>query len=273
MRRSMPALLLAGLLLALLPAGTAAAGGTVGTWQAMLGTGGANGSATVGTRAAGTGWLRFRATKLVAHGTYAVGIYRGTCRTVGTRIVVLPAPQADAAGKIGVTLGLDMGQAARVLAQSPLALRVGSGTRQRCGDLRLSLTRGTIPLDTAVRVPATADGARGRHDHGVTDVTVVDVDPAWAPDADPGDVGVAVHIQLWAIDATRHDPQYYAVRTASGIDLPPRPGVTPVFPAGKAAAGTMVEGWVTFLVPEDEVDGLRLVYSPASGVVILHALR
>jgi hypothetical protein len=273
MRRSMPALLLAGLLLALLPADAAAAGGTMGTWQAVLGTGGANGSATLGTRAAGTGWLRLRATTLVAHGTYAVGIYRGTCRTVGTRIVVLPTQQADVAGKVIRTVALDTVQAARVLAQSPLALRIGTGTRQRCGDLRLSLTAGIIPFDTAVRVPATTNDARGRHDHAVTDVAIVEPDSAWAPDAEEGDVGVAVHIQLRAIDVTHHDPQHYAVRTAAGIDLPPRPGMTPVFPLGKASAGTMVEGWVTFLVPEDEVDGLRLVYSPASGVVILHALR
>jgi hypothetical protein len=278
MRRWVPALLVAVLLVqahgptSALAVGTSAAG-TMATWQTALGGHGTNGTATAGTRAAGTGWLRLRATNLVAGGSYAIGIYRGTCRTVGTRIIVLPAQRADTSGRITRTLGLDPTQAPWLLASSPLALRIGVGTRQRCGDLRLALTGGPIPLGTAVRIPATTNGALGRHDHEVIDMIVVDPDPAWAPDAEEGDVGVAVRVRIRAIDATHHDPQRYAVRTAGGIDLPPRPGVTPVLPVGTAAAGGVVDGWVTFLVPEDEVDGLMLAYSPASGLVVLHELK
>ena len=83
-----------------------------------------------------------------------------------------------------------------------------------------------------------------------------------------GDAAVTVFVTIDAKAKTSHNSLYYGVRAPSGktwgrVVLG---GRGPSLPSSASApAGTHVEGWLTFVVPEADVDSLTLVYRMHSG--------
>lgn len=130
-------------LVSLAPARPAAAATVTDSWPAVVGTGGDNGTATV--RAFGTsgGSLVLKLRRLARSSTYAVSVYRGTCRERGTRLLSLPAIRTTSTGTAIRTITLTAPQIATVakfLRTTRAAVVIGSGAAARCGTFLKSTT-------------------------------------------------------------------------------------------------------------------------------------
>jgi uncharacterized protein DUF4352 len=83
----------------------------------------------------------------------------------------------------------------------------------------------------------------------------------WLPKA--GDAAVTIEIKVQAIAKTSYNPMYYSIRDASGktygrVILGYR--YESLGSSASMAAGTEATGWLTFLVPENKLNELTLVY-------------
>jgi hypothetical protein len=121
------------------------------------------------------------------------------------------------------------------------------------------------PLDEltgAVGQPVTLDGEQAH--------TVVRAERWWGGGTwvlKPGEAAVTVYVNVRALAGTTVNPLSYGVRGADGKT---RGRVVfgsrgPGFSSGTLAAGAVAEGWLTFVVPETDIDGLTLVYRMRSG--------
>jgi hypothetical protein len=84
----------------------------------------------------------------------------------------------------------------------------------------------------------------------------------------PGEAAVTVLVTIDAQAKTSHNSLYYGVRSAAGKTWGRVVvgGRGPTLPSSASApAGTHVEGWLTFVVPEADVNGLTLVYRMHGG--------
>ena len=127
----------------LTPASPAAAATVTDSWPAVVGTGGSNGTATI--RAFGTsgGSLVLGLRRLARSSTYAVNVYRGTCRERGTRLLALPSFRTTTTGTAVRTIALTASQVTTVtkfLRPTRAAVVIGSGSAARCGTFLKSTT-------------------------------------------------------------------------------------------------------------------------------------
>ena len=84
----------------------------------------------------------------------------------------------------------------------------------------------------------------------------------------PGEAAVTIHVAIDAQAKTSHNSLYYGVRSAAGKSWGRVVvgGRAPTLTSSAGApAGTHVEGWLTFVVPEADVNGLTLVYRMRGG--------
>ncbi len=118
-------------------------------WTGPVGTGGANGKATVRAFDTGAGSIALALVRLAPSTGYAVAIRRGTCAAPGTRIVAAGTARTTASGALATTRSLTAAQVAAVRAAasgtSRISVRVGSGAapaaprwRSRCRSPRRS---------------------------------------------------------------------------------------------------------------------------------------
>ncbi|MCU0506746.1 MAG: hypothetical protein MUE82_13480 [Chloroflexi bacterium] len=111
-------------------------------WKASVGTGGANGSATVRAfdTARGSAILSLRG--LTPSVKYAVTIRRGACGSLGTRVVTVGTFTSTKAGAIAATVPLTVAQVAALrgvaVGTTRVSVVVGSGAQARCGTLAKS---------------------------------------------------------------------------------------------------------------------------------------
>jgi hypothetical protein len=250
---------------------------TMATWKATFGTNAYYGTATLTASSSGTGSLVLRARRLVASGVYAITIRRGTCTAPGTLLATLPTTTAQRTGTISRTYPLTLTQMTPVLkAAASLTLWMIKGSSQRCGVLKAQLPRGVVTVNRRTLIPHTADGAVGMHWLTVLGAETWDPPPGWEGVVEDGEVALAVHVRMSAVEKTGYGPDYFAIRTPGhvdgDVDIPPQPGRQPMLPAGSLAPGRIADGWVTFVVLEDELDDLVLLYAPASGVPLFFAL-
>ncbi len=140
--------LLAALAIALPATGTAAS--TV-TWTASVGAGGANGKATMTAPAtAGTaGTLKLALKGLSASTAYPVKIARGTCAAPGSVLYTGPTQTSTSGGKIAKSLPIPAAKMNAIRLASALVIRVGTGTKLRCGPF----TGGPRPTATPTPTP------------------------------------------------------------------------------------------------------------------------
>lgn len=126
-------------------------------WQAKIGSAGANGTATIQAWTSGTGSLVLKLAKLRASVSLPVTISRGTCGSVGSRLLALPAIRTTASGAASRTSILTTAQVAKVWAATAgsarLAIRVGTGATGgvKCGVFALRYVPIGIVLPEAFR--------------------------------------------------------------------------------------------------------------------------
>lgn len=124
-------------MLAVAAIGPASAATVTSTWNAKVGSSGANGTARIQAFAAGTGALTLKLVKLKASSSQAVVISKGTCKTVGTTVLTLPSIRTTSAGATTRTVNLTGPQLTRINAATKgagkIAIRIGSGTSRKCG--------------------------------------------------------------------------------------------------------------------------------------------
>jgi len=156
----------------------ASAAALAGAWGAKVGTGGANGTATLRVLDDGTGSLALALVKLQPSASLTARIHKGTCGSVGSVVASLPPTRTTAAGAASRTSGLTASQARAVGAATAgtgrIALRVGSGSSVRCGaftvippDVAVAVSGATEPMSTGTTRTFTA-AVTGTSETGVT---------------------------------------------------------------------------------------------------------
>jgi hypothetical protein len=246
---------------------------TAATWKASIGSNAFYGTATLTASSSGTGSLVLRARHLVALRAYSITIRRGTCTAPGTLLATLPNTTSHRIGTISRTYALTVSQMTPVLkAAAQLTLWMTRGSTQRCGVLKAQLPRGVIPVNRRMLIPHTANGAVGMHWLTVLGAETWDPPPGWDGVVEDGDVALAVHVRMSAVEKIGYGPDRFAIRTPGHVDIPPQPGREPRLPFGTLTPGAIVDGWVTFVVNEDELGELILLYGPASEVLLTFAL-
>ena len=99
-------------------------------WQAKLGTGGSNGTATAQAYTSGTGSIALKLAKLRASTSLPVTISRGTCGSVGSTRFTIPAVRTTGSGTASRTSSLTAAQVTKLrtaMEQSGrVAIRVGT---------------------------------------------------------------------------------------------------------------------------------------------------
>jgi YVTN family beta-propeller protein len=135
-RRSLVPVLAITFLLALAPLAADAATVT-SAWTAKIGSGGANGTATVQGYSSGTGAVVLKLAKLKAATLLPVTINKGTCSSAGKVLVKLAAIKTTKTGTASRTTNLGASQVNAIKAAAAgtgkIAIRVGSGATTKCG--------------------------------------------------------------------------------------------------------------------------------------------
>ena len=231
--------LLAVALLVVAPA-TARAATVTNAWSARIGSGGANGTATLHLYTTGKGSLALKLAKLPAATSLPVTINKGTCSAVGTVLVTLPAIKTSSAGIAARTSSLTASQATSITnattGTGKIAVRVGTGKTAKCGPL--------APLPVQPYVAATI--SVGRHPHMAADA--------------PSGVWVTSY---WDNTLSRIDPATNSVLQTLSLAL-----------AGNAGPDAIAYGdgslWVTVIDADangNPLAGSVLRVDPASGQV------
>lgn len=258
--------ILATMLAALLAlaAATPTAAATVSSLRAPLGTGGANGYATLVATSTGIGTLRVVAKRLTARATYPVELRSGSC--TGPRLFALGSTVAASTGTIVKSYALTAVRISQATSAAKLYLRIGSSTRVRCGRFALVIPTGATTGMT-VKVPASPYGDAA-HLHTVQAFENW-TDPAgiWTPA--PGNVFVTALVRIDALGPMSYNLFDYRVRDTNGLQYLPTMGRDPGLGGGDLIAGGFVAGWLTFEVPAPQASSLTLVYSPSSGITVL----
>lgn len=118
-----------------------AEGGTVKrTWSASIGASGANGTSKIYGYTNGTGFLVTSLKGLGAARTWSVGIHRGTCAKLGSRILTFDPVRSAANGTATANHALDTARMSTIWkgtwAAGTVSLRLVSGSAVRCGTYR-----------------------------------------------------------------------------------------------------------------------------------------
>ncbi len=118
------------------PVGAATVGAS---WQAKVGSTGANGTATIQAYTTGSGSLALKLAKLKAATYLPVTLSKGTCASVGSRLITFPAIRTTSSGAAVRTSSLTVAQVTKLKAATTgtgkIAIRVGSSTTggTKCG--------------------------------------------------------------------------------------------------------------------------------------------
>jgi len=118
------------------PVGAATVGAS---WQAKVGSGGANGTATIQAYTTGSGSLAFKLAKLRAATYLPVTLSKGTCGSAGATLIRFPAIRTTSSGTAARTSSLTAFQVRQLRAAmtgtGKIAIRVGSSTTggTKCG--------------------------------------------------------------------------------------------------------------------------------------------
>ncbi|MCU0506610.1 MAG: hypothetical protein MUE82_12750, partial [Chloroflexi bacterium] len=111
-------------------------------WTASVGTGGANGTATVRSFDTARGSVVLSLRGLTPSAKYTVTIRRGACGSLGKQLAAVGTFTATKAGSVSATVLLRVAQLAAVRAAATatnrVSLVVGSGSKARCGTLAKS---------------------------------------------------------------------------------------------------------------------------------------
>ncbi len=210
------------------------------TWQAKIGSAGANGAAKIQAFGSGTGSIVLKLTGMKASTLMPVVISKGNCSVVGTTVATLASIKTSSTGTAARTSALTAAQVTAISKATRgtgrIAIRVGSGTARKCGQFA---------------VPTPVVGATigvGLYPQDVT----VDANGVWVTNAVSSSV-------------SRIDPKTNAVLSIANSDLP---GTTLPW-AVAAGFGSL---WVSMVAYDDTgetpVAGSVVRLDPLTGSVI-----
>ena len=171
--------LLAALAIALPATGSAAA---PATWLASVGAAGANGQAAiVAPVTAGTaGSLKLALKGLTASTAYPIKIQKGTCSAPSTALFTVASLRSTAAGKISKVVPIPAAKMNAIRAASSLVIRLGTGSKLRCGPFTGGMPRPTpTPTPTPEPSLAAAVGAQADIGEGLSGIAA-DASGVWA---------------------------------------------------------------------------------------------
>jgi hypothetical protein len=109
------------------------------TWRAKIGSGGANGTATIQAYTSGTGSIALKLAKLRASTYLPVKLSKGTCSSVGTTLITFPAIKTTSTGTAARTSSLTASRVTLIKNATKgtgrIAIRVGSSATGgvKCG--------------------------------------------------------------------------------------------------------------------------------------------
>jgi hypothetical protein len=267
------------LLLAALSATPVAAATTNQAWLARLGGLSAlNGTVTVNAYTTGNGIALLRLKGLARATAYSSGIYRGSCTSLGSRIVAMPIIRTTSTGTLAsnVSLTASAVSAMRTATKSPgrMAFVLGGGSLRKCATFT-NLTTATTAApcgtpDVCMGQPVSVESYL---------VTVTGVE-RWSGDVDADPIPgytfmtVRVRITLNSImvapgSKLNYPGLTYRVTTPTKLtwyDL--KSGVVrqPILAPGAVSFEAPLEGWLTFAVPTTEAGTLRL--APVPGIYV-----
>lgn len=237
-------------LVAILSAGAivpASAATVADTWNAKVGSSGANGTARIQAYTSGTGALALKLVKLKRSSTLPVVISKGTCSSVGSTLMTLASIRTTSSGALTRTSSLSATQIkairAATKASGKIAIRVGSGSTRKCGAFVF-----VKPIVVAPPAAVTATIPVGVFPHSVA----IDPTGVWVTNA--GDRSLS-----------RIDPATNTVLSVLAVNLP---GNT--IPVSVASGfGSL---WVSFESYDDtyttNVAGMVQRLDPVSGMLV-----
>jgi hypothetical protein len=157
-RSSRLVVVLAALLATQLVAAPAASGVTVKrTWVASVGTDGANGSSRIYGYTNGTGFLVTSFKRLGASRTWSLGIHRGSCSNLGSRILSFGSVRTAPDGTASANHVLDGTRMAAVWKATwdhrTVSLRLLSGSSVRCGTYRFPRATRVVVSGMGIDLP------------------------------------------------------------------------------------------------------------------------
>jgi YVTN family beta-propeller protein len=154
------------MLIAISAAGPATAATVTGTWNAKVGSGGANGSARIQANSAGTGSLTLKLSKMKPSTVLPITITKGTCSSVGPTVIKVASIRTTSKGAATRTSSLTTAQMKSIVAATKgggkIAIRIGSGSSRKCGAFVLApppaidptvsatIPVGVYPLDVTI---------------------------------------------------------------------------------------------------------------------------
>ena len=260
---------------------TPAAAATVNqSWLARVGgSSAANGTVTVNAYTTGNGVALLRLKALARSTAYSSGLYRGSCTSLGSRIVAMPVLKTTSTGGLSsnVSLSASVVSAIRTATKSPgrMAFVLGAGSLRRCATFSNVALAGTPPPPCGP-----PDVCMGQSiSVGSYLVTAIGVE-RWS-----GEVGaVPISGYTFVTVKVRIGPDPIVIAPGGKLDYP---GITyrlttptkltwydlksgvvrePALRPGTVSFEAPLEGWLTFQVPITEASTLRLV--PVPGVYI-----
>lgn len=274
------AILCAAFLLSLGLAGSASAATVNQAWLAKLGGSSAtNGTVTVNAYTTGTGVALVRLKALARATAYSSGLYRGSCTSLGSRLVALPVIRTSSTGTLATNASLSASvvTAIRSATKSPgrMAFVLGSGSLRKCATFSNVALSGTPPPpcgppDICMGQPVSVESYH---------VTATGIE-RWSGElGDPpinGYVYVTVRVRI-SLNSVMVSPgsllNYpgleYRLTTPSKLtwfDLKAAIVRQPALVPGTVSYDKPLEGWLTFQVPTSEANTLRLV--PVPGIYI-----
>ncbi|MBF8290485.1 MAG: 40-residue family beta-propeller repeat-containing protein [Chloroflexi bacterium] len=213
------------------------------SWQAKI----VAGTATISAYTNGTGALALKLTGLKASTSYATIIYRGTCSTVGAKLLTLVSFATTSAGAATKSIALTSSHVGSITSATSggntIAIRVGAGTLTKCGLF-------TVQPVVAARV-SLGNQAFGLAADG-TSVWTVNWDDATVSRINPATnivtatIAVGRHPDSIASDGTSVWVTNQGDNTVSRID-PATNTVTATVPVGTGPLGVAIGGgavWV-----------------------------
>jgi YVTN family beta-propeller protein len=146
--------------------GPASAATVTSTWNAKIGTGGANGSARIQANSAGTGSLTLKLAKLKPSSVLPVVIVKGTCSSVRSTVITVASVRTTSRGAATRTSSLTAAQMKSIVSATKgsgkIAIRIGSGSSRKGGGVVMApppvidptvsatIPVGVYPLDVTI---------------------------------------------------------------------------------------------------------------------------
>jgi hypothetical protein len=245
-------------------------------WSAKVGSSGANGTARVNAYTTGTGVLIINLKSLYRSTSYPVSLYRGTCSSLGTRIVLFTSQLSTSTGTLSRTLSISKTVTSTIRSWTKtnrMALVIGAGASRRCGTFAAT----SLPTPTPTPVPPCGppDLCLGQSlNFGKLTVTVLEVQP-WAGTASlqpmTGHVFVTVRVKVGVRADEVTDAVYYPgldwrvhttnlVWYSDKVGAVREPALVPAWTYhGLVYGDRPIEGWVTFEIPASQAAQLWLV--------------